>query len=211
MRKIIFFFAIGFFLSNLTAISAQNYFANNSDNIRTSVDGASANFFQFKKKRRSGPEPRQALGGVLFAALDGQATYFYGFTYNFAYPINEKLYIAANPSLGGVLEANSQSGGGFIFGFDLPVMAELHFGEQDAFGGILGLGFAYNFINSSNQEIPHKAIGPVAEAGIRFQISDRTYLVKASFQLNLTKKTFGITPNDYTTGNVLGITVATAF
>jgi hypothetical protein len=215
MRKLFFALVACLFLSPSTTTFAQNYLAFNSENVRTSVDGAASDYFSLKKKRGNSVEMRQSVGGVLFAALDGEATFFYGLNYSFAYPLKEigngGLYLAVNPSVGGAIEGNSRDGGGFIFGYDLPIMAELHFGEPDEFGAILGLGVAYNFINSSNQEIAHKAFGPVAEAGLRFNISDRTYIVKATFQLNLSKNTIGVAPNSYTTGNVVGITVGTAF
>jgi hypothetical protein len=90
---------------------------------------------------------------------------------------------------------------------DLPLLAELHFGEADAFGGLVGLGFAYSYMNSSEVDIAHKALGPVASAGLRIPIAGKVYLVRASYQLNLTKKTVGT----YTTGNVLGLTAAMTF
>jgi hypothetical protein len=215
MRKLFFVLEICFFMRPSTTAFAQNYLAFNSENVRTSVDGAASDYFSLKKKRGNSVEIRQSGGGVLFAALDGESTYFYGFNYSFAYPLKEigngGLYIAVNPSIGGVIEANSRDGGGFIFGYDIPVMAEMHFGEPDAFGAILGLGVAYNFINSSNQAIPHKAFGPIAEAGLRFNISERTYIVKATFELNLSKTKIGTAPNVYSTGDVLGITVSTVF
>jgi hypothetical protein len=212
MRKSLLVIATLIFLSN-TATTAQNYFAYNSDNVRTSVDGAASDFmhFNFKKKNRGGPDPRQAFTGVLFLGLDGGSSGFYGGGYNFAYPLKEildgGLFIACNPSLGLSGSANSRTGSSISFGLDVPIMAELHLGEVEGFGGILGLGVAYSYMSSSEVEIAHKAIGPVASAALRVPIAGQTYLLRASYQLNLTKTKV----LDYSTGDVLGFSIGWVF
>jgi hypothetical protein len=58
--------------------------------------------------------------------------------------------------------------------------------------------------------IPHKALGPVAAAAVRFNVAQRTYIVKASYTLNLTKKAVAISSNEeYSTGNIIGLSVCT--
>jgi hypothetical protein len=211
MRKVLFAYLILFLLSHSTTIIAQNFLTYNAESVRMTVDGAASNFFSLKKKKRQTAETRQALGGVLYQGLDGVGTGFYGVTYNFAYPIKEigsgGLYVAVNPALGANGSANSRDGGSFSYGIDVPIMAEMHFGDKEAFGGLVGLGFAYSYMSVSDANINHKAVGPVASAGIRIPLGGQTYLLKASYQLNLTKQTLGT----YTTGNVLGFTAAWTF
>jgi hypothetical protein len=213
MKKVLFSIITFCVLTCSTTTFAQNFIGLNADNFSNATENSFASNFDMKKKRR-GSSPRQSAGAALFLALDGQASSFYGINYNFAFPLKELdnggFYIAANPTLGGAIEANSQTGGGFVLGVDLPIMAEMHFGDEDAFGGIFGLGLCYSFINSSNQAIPHKALGPVAAAAVRFNVAQRTYIVKASYTLNLTKKTVQISSNeDYSTGNIIGLSVCT--
>jgi hypothetical protein len=214
MRKLIYCVVLAL-CGNSSALSAQNLMAYTPENSRMVVDGITENYFNLKRKKRQESEVRQSLHGCLFYALDGQGTGFYGIKYNFAYPIKSfetsGLYIGVNPALGGSASGNSRTGGSFEFGVDLPIMLEYHLGDPEALGGVFGVGFAYNFINSSYSSIPHKAMGPAFEAGLSAPIAGRVYSLKGTFQLNLTKKTVGTGNDAYSTGNVIGISAGIVF
>jgi hypothetical protein len=214
MRKTLFFIVLLFLFCINTTVYAQNYFAYNSDKVRTTVDGAAANFFNLNCKKHEKTPIIQAIGGVFYTAQDDVNTSFYGLTYNFAYPISSigahKLYLAINPALSANSSNNLEVGRQFSYRLDLPIVSELHFGKPKSIGGLVGLGIVYNHITNKQsgfEPFTHNALGPIAEAGIRVPIAGKSYLVKASYQLNLYKKSI----DNYQTDNVIGITLGMVF
>ncbi len=207
-----FFTCIAFlFVGFSTIISAQNYLAYNSENIRTTVDGASANFLNVKISPSKRLETRQALNFGLYQAADNRGSQFYSLTYHFAYPItkmgNGGLFVAINPGLGTNGTSSVREGSSVSYGFDLPIMAEIHLGRAEKWGSVLGLGCAYNYMGDSEGVTSRKTFGPAASAGIRVPIAGKTCLLKVSYQLNVLPKT----ENADAQGGILGVTFGFAF
>jgi hypothetical protein len=214
MRKILFTTATILFLSWANTVSAQNYLAHNSDKVRTSVDGAATDYFSLNSHKQPLADVKQSIGIVSFVANDGFKTRFIGLNYSFAYPIStigsNKLYIAAKPSVVTTNDNGSSSPTELTYGFDVPIVAELHFGKPQSIGGLVGLGIAYNRMNSRPSDfgsLTHTALGPVAEAAIRLPVAGKACLIKVNYQLNLTKKSIG----SYKMGDVWGMTLAMVF
>jgi hypothetical protein len=214
MRKLLFFLSFAVVFGNFSPIVAQNYLAFNSDNVRTSVDGAAHDYFGLNIPKSQNMDIQQGIAAVLFTAYDGLNTPFYGLTYSFAHPIStvgsRRFYVAVNPSF--VLNDTKNGETGKTqssYGLDIPVVAELHFGALKSFGGLLGLGVSYNYLenNSTGFKMQHKAFGPIAEAGIRVPIAGKSLLLKSTYQLNFAKETVG----NYTSGNVFSVSFGISF
>jgi Outer membrane protein beta-barrel domain len=214
MRKLLLSTIIALFFGNVSSVLAQNYLAYNSEYVRTSVDGASHDYFGLNVPKSTKMDIQQGVGAAFFTAKDGLNTPFYGLTYNFAYPISmtgsSRFYLAVNPSFmlndtKNVETGRTQSS----YGLDIPVVAELHFGAPKSFGALFGLGVAYNYLenNSMGFKMEHKAFGPLAEAGIRVPIGGKTLLLKSTYQFNFAKETIG----NYTTGDVFSLSLGVAF
>jgi hypothetical protein len=214
MRKLFFFLPIALFLGNLSPIFAQNYLAFNSENIRTSVDGAANDYFGLNVKTPTNLAIQHAVGAVFCSAQNGLNTPYYGLTYNFAYPISvngsSRFYLAANPAFvansSKIIETVTNQ---MSYGVNIPVVAEWHFGASESFGTLFGLGVAYSYIENKSTGflLKNKAFGPLAEVGIRVPIAGKSYLLKSSYQLNFANETIA----NYATGNVFNLSLTMAF
>ena len=214
MRKLFFYLSIALFLGNFTPILAQNYLAFNSEDVRTSVDGAANDYFSLNVKNCPSFDIQQRVSAAFFIAKDGLNTPFYGLNYGFAYPISaydaHRFYVAVSPAFFTNRTKNGETGKNeSSFGLDIPIVAEWHFGAPQSFGGLLGLGVAYNYIDnkSTGFSLQHKAFGPRAEAGINIPISGKSVLLKSTYQLNLAKEKVG----SYSSGDVLSISLGIVF
>ncbi len=133
----------------------------------------------------------QSAGLSFFSATNATgAAGTYSPRYNLLQISDEMTFsIGTHASLG--FSMNSRSGGSLVL--DLPAMAELNLGhasseDSDAgFGGFLGLGFGYNLLAGEGPfgGFTNQAYGPVLGGGIRFEVLQRSYYLRASYLISV--------------------------
>jgi len=124
--------------------------------------------------------------------------------------------IPATIGLGG--SYNSREGSTLSILADLPITAEYNFGagssedNESGFGGFIGAGFGYTYSNQSyDYSIPGATVayaqlkgssyGPLAHAGIRAVINEKTYFLRLSYKIGLESEKF----------NTIGASVGVSF
>jgi hypothetical protein len=107
---------------------------------------------------------------------------------------------------------SSQEGSSLSIIADLPITVDYNFGHgsngesESGFGGFLGAGFSYTYSNYRDEfyipgvideieQVKGSSYGPLAHAGIRALIGERTYFLRGFYKMGLENakfKTIGI-------------------
>lgn len=137
---------------------------------------------------------------------------FYHPRFNVSESDNSAISVGFPLTLGLSGSVNSQTGGSLSITADLPLTIDYNFGggassssESDGFGGFIGAGFGYTYTNQSYsyemaggidyEELKGSSYGPLAQAGIRAPIGEKSYFLRVFYKMGLETqkfKTFGL-------------------
>jgi hypothetical protein len=137
---------------------------------------------------------------------------FYHPRYNLTESDNSAISVGFPITFGISGSVNSQTGSSLSITADLPLTIDYNFGggassssEGEGFGGFVGAGFGYTYSNQSTyyemaggagyEHMKGTSYGPLAQAGIRAPIGDKSYFLRVFYKMGLETqkfKTFGL-------------------
>lgn len=156
----------------------------------------------------TGQVPKSADSGTEKPTILGYGIFFYP-RYNISESDAGAISIGIPLTLGISGNINTQSGGSISLTADLPMTIDYNVGagatedSEAGFGGFVGVGFGYTYTNQAYSyyvngtmngadQIRGKSYGPLAHGGIKANINQKVYFLRAFYKIGMEKEKYKI-------------------